>query len=280
MVKNYFYLMRMHKPIGIFLLLWPTLWALWLSSEGKPNLIILTIFILGVILMRSAGCVINDIADRNFDAHVARTRERPLAAGKISVKSALILFFILIFCAFLLVLFLNKLTILLACAGVLFALFYPFLKRITHLPQLGLGLAFAWGVPMAFAADTNTVSSAAWMVFAAAAVWPVIYDTMYAMTDRLDDIKIGVKSTAILFGKKDKWLIAGLQCLFLSLLIATGITFELRWIYYVSLVFVGIFFVYQQWLIKQRIPENCFKAFLNNNWVGLIIFVGILLSYL
>jgi 4-hydroxybenzoate polyprenyltransferase len=271
--------MRFHKPIGIFLLLWPTLWALWLAGEGKPNLFIVLIFMLGVVLMRAAGCVINDLADRHFDAHVERTRDRPLVTGQVSTKEALVLFFILIFCAFLLVLFLNQLTFQLAFIGALLAVIYPLLKRVTHLPQFGLGLAFAWGVPMSFAALTNSVPLKAWVLFFAAAIWPVIYDTMYAMVDREDDKKIGVKSTAILFANYDRMILGVLQVMFLVSLFLVGYLFGLDQFYDMSLLAVLGLFLYQQKLIKNRERENCFKAFLNNHWVGLFIFAGMVASY-
>lgn len=278
-LQPYVHLTRLNKPIGILLLLWPTLWALWLAADGVPGTIITAIFIGGVILMRSAGCIINDFADRHFDGRVKRTENRPLATGKISTRSALSLFLILSLCAFLLVLQLNRLTIHLAFIGMVLAVVYPFLKRVTHLPQLGLGLAFAWGVPMAFAAELNSVPTNTWLVFLAAAIWPVIYDTMYAMVDREDDLTIGVKSTAILFASYDKLIILLLQLLFLFLLIVIGYVFVLHAIYFVSLIGVLVLFIYQQFLIRQQ-NDGCFKAFLNNNWVGLIIFLGIVLSYL
>lgn len=278
-LKQYIYLVRLNKPIGILLLLWPTLWALWLASAGKPDPSIVIIFILGVILMRSAGCIINDFADRNFDGHVARTRERPLATGKIQTKSALMLFVFLCLCAFGLVLFLNRLTILLAFVGAALTMIYPFMKRFTNLPQFGLGFAYSWGVPMAFAAQTNSIPPEIWIVFFPAALWPVIYDTMYAMVDRNDDLKIGVKSTAILFGQHDRSILALLQMLFIGIFIGVGVQFELRWPYFISIVLAAILCVYQQWLIKDRIRDNCFKAFLNNHWLGLIVFVGIVASY-
>lgn len=278
-ILNYFYLMRLNKPIGIFLLLWPTLWALWLAGEGRPNLAVVLIFMVGVILMRSAGCVINDIADRDFDKYVERTRDRPLTSGKISLFSAWILFFILMALAFLLVLLLNRFAILLAFVGAALAMTYPLMKRYTHLPQLGLGLAFSWGVPMAFAAMNNTVPFKAWLLFLAAVIWPVIYDTLYAMVDRSDDLKIGVKSTAILFTGKERVIVAGLQLIFLALLICCGILFQLKAAYYFSLVVCALFFIYQLWLIKDSQREQCFQAFLNNHWVGMMIFAGIVLSY-
>lgn len=276
-LQQYIYLMRWHKPIGIFLLLWPTLWALWLASDNQPNGIIAIIFVLGVLIMRSAGCVINDFADRHVDAHVARTRDRPLAAGKVSVIEAFVLLAILLCVALILVMQLNGLTIRLAWIGVVLTMIYPFMKRFTHLPQLGLGVAFAWGVPMAFAAQLNDVPLKAAWVFFAAALWPVIYDTMYAMVDKPDDIKIGIKSTAILFGRKIRMILAGLQLLFLSLLLRIGYLFQLSNYYFLSLIIVLILCGYQQWLIRNDDGNDCFKAFLNNNWIGLTIFIGILL---
>lgn len=277
---NYFYLMRLHKPIGIFLLLWPTLWALWLAGVGKPNMFIVLIFVLGVIVMRSAGCVMNDIADRNFDLYVKRTRERPITSGKITITSALILCFFLCAIAFSLVLFLNRFTMLLSVFGLLFALLYPLLKRVTYLPQLGLGVAFSWGIPMAFAAENNHITLAGWFLFCAGVIWPVIYDTQYAMVDRADDEVIGVKSTAILFGKFDRLIIAILQILFLCLLVVVGILFDLHWPYYLALSIAAILFFYQQRLMGNHDPDKYFQAFLNNHWVGLVIFLGIFSSYL
>jgi 4-hydroxybenzoate polyprenyltransferase len=276
--KKYCILMRLNKPIGILLLLWPTLWALWLAHRGLPGYKILGIFIAGVVLMRSAGCVINDFADRHFDAHVKRTATRPLATGSIHPRRAILLFVMLTLIAFILVLLLNEYTILLAFVGALLAVAYPFMKRFTHLPQVGLGLAFSWGVPMAFAAENNTIPYSAWVLFFTAILWPVIYDTMYAMTDRDDDVKIGLKSTAILFAGYDRLIIGVLQGLFLLGLVYVGVLFKLSNYYNVSLVIVAGFFVYQQILIKNRDRQRCFQAFLNNHWVGLVIFVGILLG--
>lgn len=272
--------MRLHKPVGIFLLLWPTLWALWIAGEGKPNLLIVSIFVLGVIIMRSAGCVINDIADAKFDKFVERTKERPLASGKLTIKQAKILFAILITSAFLLVLTLNHLTVMLAVIGAALAVFYPYMKRFTHLPQLGLGIAFAWGVPMAFAALLNTVPAKAWILFSAAAIWPVIYDTMYAMVDKNDDVTIGIKSTAILLDRLDLPVLAFLQLIFLLLLYWSGRVFQLQPVYFFSIGAAAILCLYQQWLIRDRVPTRCFQAFLNNQRVGLIIFIGIVMSYL
>lgn len=278
-LPQYAYLMRWDKPIGILLLLWPTLWALWLASNGRPDSALLFVFVAGVILMRSAGCVLNDIADRKFDGHVARTRERPLASGKVTVLEALVLAGILCAIAFLLVLYCNVLTIQLAFVGALLPIAYPLMKRFTHLPQLGLGVAFSWGVPMAFAATTASLSTPAWFLFLTSVVWPVIYDTMYAMVDREDDVKIGIKSTAVLLNTMDRLVIGLLQVLFVVMLIIVGLMFNLRFIYYACLIAVSGFFVYQQWLIKARHPKKCFYAFLNNNLVGFFIFLGILLSY-
>jgi len=279
-IYPYITLMRLNKPIGILLLLWPTLWALWLAAKGYPDPLMLAVFVAGVIVMRSAGCVINDIADRHVDGHVKRTRERPLAVGKITIPSALVLFFVLILCALLLVLLCNFFTIQLAFIGAALAVIYPFLKRITHLPQAWLGMAFAWSVPMAFAAETNAVPFVGWFLFFTAMVWPVIYDTMYAMADRVDDVKIGVKSIAILFGRWDLAMIALLQMVFVSMMVFVGRLFQLDVIYYASLLVVSALFVYQQWLIKDRDPALCMRAFLNNHWIGCIIFMGIFFSYL
>lgn len=275
---QYAYLMRLNRPIGILLLLWPTLWALWLAAEGWPDRKILVIFVAGVVLMRSAGCIMNDFADRHFDGHVQRTRQRPLASGKVSVREALCLAAMLSLIAFILVLQCNWLTVSLSIAAAGFALGYPFLKRYTHLPQLGLGVAYSFGVPMAFAAVTGSVNADAWFLFASAMVWPVIYDTMYAMVDKNDDIKIGVKSTAILFGALDLWIIAGMQIVFVTLLINVGAIFNLHAYYYLSLIVVCLLFIHQLFLIRERERDACFKAFLNNNWVGLVIFTGIFLN--
>lgn len=279
-LPHYVYLMRLDKPIGILLLLWPTLWALWLASAGQPDSKLVFIFIFGAVLMRSAGCVLNDFADRNFDGHVERTRARPLVTGKVTSKEALLLAGLLCSTAFLLVLLCNFLTIALACIGLGLVLIYPLMKRFTHLPQLGLGAAFSWGVPMAFAAETNALSLSAWFLFFTGMVWPVIYDTMYAMVDREDDKKIGILSTAILFDEMDTLVISLLQLLFIAMLVIVGLMFRLHMVYYLSLVVVAFLFFYQQHLIKTRDAEKCLTAFLNNNWVGFAIFMGILLSFL
>ncbi|HEX4044265.1 MAG TPA: 4-hydroxybenzoate octaprenyltransferase [Gammaproteobacteria bacterium] len=277
-LQHYFYLTRLNKPIGILLLFWPTAWALWLANDGVPPLKLLIIFTLGVILMRSAGCAINDIADRHIDDKVARTAQRPIASGKIAVWEALMVAAICSVLAFALVLLCNALTIRLALLGALLAFIYPFLKRITHLPQCWLGLAFSWGVPMAFAASTNQVGTNAWLLFLVAAIWPIIYDTMYAIADRPEDLNIGVKSTAILFGKADKLIIGILQILFILLMIYIGQLFELSVIYYCSLFVAALLFIYQQRLIQHNEPTKCIQAFLNNNLVGLCIFIGIATS--
>lgn len=275
---QYAYLTRLNKPIGILLLLWPTLWALWLASRGMPDIKILLIFILGTILMRSAGCAVNDFADRKVDGHVARTCQRPLATGAIQPWEALLLAAELGLGALLLVLMCNDLTIKLAFVGAALAFIYPFLKRITHLPQLGLGVAFSWGIPMAFAAVNNAVRTNAWLLFATAIIWPVIYDTMYAMADRTDDAKIGVKSTAILFGKHDVFILSILEIIFIIMLMIVGIAFKLHWLYFLTLPLVALLFYYQYELIKQHDSLQCIAAFRNNNWVGLIIFIGIVLG--
>lgn len=277
-IKQLLYLARLNKPIGIYLLLWPTLWGLWLAGKGEPDVLIVVIFILGVVLMRSAGCVINDIADYKKDGFVERTRLRPLVTKKVSIKEALLFFSILLIAAFILVCLTNRLTVLLAFCGALIAIAYPFLKRVTHLPQLGLGVAFSWSIPMAFAAINNTIPHEGWLLFTTALLWPIIYDTQYAMTDRQDDIQIGVKSTAILFGQWDRIIISLLQLLFLLLLVVIGFVFQLNVIYFLSLLLVSVLFIYQQWLIKDRLRERCFQAFLNNNWVGCLIFLGMALG--
>lgn len=277
---QYAYLMRLHKPIGIFLLLWPALWALWIAGEGAPDPLVVFVFVAGVVLMRSAGCVINDYADRQFDPHVARTRDRPIAAGRIAPQEALILFAVLCLLAFGLVLLMNRLTILLSLAGAFLAVSYPFMKRYTHLPQVYLGAAFGWAVPMAFAAQTGEVPREAWLLFVATVLWATAYDTMYGMVDREDDLKIGVKSTAILFGEADRAIIAIVQVLLLLALLLAGQAAGLGGYYYFGLLLAAALAVYQQYLIRERQPQACFRAFLNNNWFGAAVFAGILLDYL
>ena len=277
---DFIILMRFHKPIGAFLLLWPTLWALWVAAKGIPNVFILSVFIIGVIIMRAAGCIINDVADRHFDRHVERTKERPLTSGKLSLGSAITLFIVLYLVAFGAVCLLNALTIKLAFIAAILTIFYPFTKRFMYWPQLILGLAFSWGIPMAFAAVTNTVPALAWWLFATSVLWTITYDTEYAMADRQDDLKIGLKSTAILFGRRDRMIIAIMQCLVIVSLFGIGIKLKMHWPYFISLIVSTFFFLYHQRLITSREPTACFKAFINNNWFGLTLFLGIALNYL
>jgi 4-hydroxybenzoate polyprenyltransferase len=277
---NYAVLMRLHKPIGIYLLLWPTLWALMIAGEGSPDKKVLLIFIAGVVLMRSAGCVINDYFDRDFDRHVSRTSNRPLTSGRVSTLEAKLLFAALCLVALLLVLQLNRLTIILSMVGALLAMVYPYMKRVTHLPQVVLGAAFGWSVPMAFAAQTGTVPQLAWLMFTTTVLWTTAYDTMYAMVDRQDDIALGLKSTAILFGDADRAIIGGLQLSVLACLVMIGMQAELGLYYYGGVLFAAGLAAWQQRLIRNRDRDGCFKAFLNNHWFGLVIFLGILLDYM
>ena len=279
-IEQYARLMRMDRPIGTFLLLWPTLWALWIASSGSPNPAILLIFITGVFVMRSAGCVINDFADRKKDPFVERTKDRPLAAGRVSVQEALILFVALCGVALVLVLMLNTLALYLAMVGVFWTIIYPFMKRFVHFPQLFLGFAFSWGIPMAFAAQTGTVPVLAWWILVANLFWVMAYDTLYAMADRKDDLAIGVKSTAILFGHRDRMIVGLCQIATLFLLIGVGVWLDLNAYYYGALAGAGALFLYQQWLIREREDTKCFQAFLNNAWVGAAIFLGLVLAYL
>jgi len=277
-MNAYIRLMRLNKPIGAYLLLWPTYWALFLSAKGWPDIDLLIIFTLGVLVMRSAGCVINDYADRNIDQNIARTKDRPLITGEVSPKSALRLFVFLLIIAFGLVLLTNALTIKLSLIALALATLYPFTKRWTHLPQVVLGVAFGMSVPMAFSAQTGSIPlSAAW-IFLATIVWTLIYDTFYAMADRDEDIKIGVKSTAILFEKYDQIFITFLQILLIIVFVVIGNLFNLGSIYYFSLVIILIFMIYHQFLMKKRQKELFFKAFLNNNFIGMTAFIGIFLS--
>jgi 4-hydroxybenzoate polyprenyltransferase len=278
--RQYWLLARFDRPIGTLILLWPALWALWIAGKGSFDLHVALVICLGVILMRAAGCVINDYADRNFDPHVERTRQRPIAAGNVSPKEALILFCVLCLVAFALVLTLNVLTILLSFPGAFLAASYPFMKRYTHLPQAYLGLAFGWAVPMTFAAQTGVIPSVAWVMYLAVALWALIYDTMYAMVDRDDDLKIGVKSTAILFGRHDRLMIGILQLVMLALLVSIGKMENLGNFYYLGLTAAAGLSAYQQKLIFHRAKADCFKAFLNNNWFGMAVFAGLLLDYL
>ena len=279
-LREYALLMRLDRPIGTLLLLWPTLWALWVAGAGRPDPHVLLVFVAGVVLMRSAGCVMNDFADRRIDPHVARTCDRPLARGAVSPMEALLLAAALGAIAFGLVLTLNRLTILLALAGAALTIAYPFLKRFTHLPQIWLGAAFGWSVPMAFAAQTGTVPQLAWLMFIAVVIWAVIYDTMYAMVDREDDLKLGVRSTAILFGDADRALLGGLQVLLLVALWLIGQQAGLGAWYQASLGVAAALSLWQQYLIRNRKPAECFRAFLNNNLYGMAVFVGLLLHYI
>ena len=277
-MNAYFRLMRFDKPIGIYLLLWPTYWALFLSAEGWPKTELLIIFTLGVIVMRAAGCVINDYADREIDKHVERTRNRPITSGEVNSKAALILFVGLALIAFVLVLFTNKLTIQLSFVAIAIASLYPFTKRWTNLPQLILGLAFAMSVPMAFSAQTGTVPASAGWIFLATILWTLIYDTLYAMADREEDLKIGVKSTAILFAKYDQIFITLLQILLMIVFIKIGNLFDLGAFYDISLIIILIFMIYHQLLIKKGKKSDYFKAFINNHYIGMTLFSGIFLS--
>ena len=272
-------LMRFDRPVGILLLLWPTLWALWLSSDGIPSIKNLFIFVLGVVLMRAAGCVINDFADRKIDGYIGRTRNRPIPNGSITSKEAVITFLILCSFALALVAFTNILTLKLSFIGCALATIYPFMKRYTNWPQVFLGAAFAWSIPMAFAAVTNRMDQGLWLLYAAVVIWAVVYDTFYAMIYRIDDLKIGVKSTAILFGNMDLLIIGCLQVVVLVLLAITGEYFERGAWFYCSLIFAGALFLYQQYIARYRDPSRCLNAFINNNYVGLVIFVGLVLDY-
>ena len=277
-MNAYIRLMRLNKPIGTYLLLWPTYWALFLSAKGWPDIDLLIIFTLGVLVMRSAGCVINDYADRNIDQNIARTKDRPLITGEVSPKSALRLFVFLLIIAFGLVLLTNALTIKLSLIALALATLYPFTKRWTHLPQVVLGVAFGMSVPMAFSAQTGSIPLSAGWIFLATILWTLIYDTFYAMADRDEDIKIGVKSTAILFEKYDQIFITFLQILLIIVFVVIGNLFNLGSIYYFSLVIILIFMIYHQLLMKKRKKELFFKAFLNNNFIGMTAFIGIFLS--
>lgn len=278
--QAYSQLMRLDKPIGTLLLLWPTLWSLWFAAEGIPSIWLIVTFALGVFLMRSAGCVINDFADRKVDGAVKRTATRPLARGAVTSKEALGLFSILVTLAFILVLFLNWQTVALSFGALVLASVYPFMKRYTNLPQIVLGAAFSWAIPMAFMAVNQNVPVLAWVLFAANLIWTVAYDTMYAMVDRDDDLKIGVKSTAILFGKWDLHIIALLNITFIAMMAAVGVTFDLNLAFWCGLLAASVLLVKQQYAIRNRDRDRCFWAFLNNNYVGLAIFVGVVLGFL
>ena len=280
-LKVYSALTRFDKPIGSYLLLWPTLWALWIATEGAPPLSLIVVFTLGVFLTRSAGCVINDIADRKIDGKVKRTANRPLAQKRISTREAVILFVTLMGSAFLLVLLTtNSMTVYLSFAALALAFSYPFMKRFTHLPQIVLGAAFGFGIPMAFSATSEQIPMVAWLLYFAKIAWTTAYDTMYAMVDRDDDLKIGVKSSAILFGRFDNLINGILQTIAMALLIAAGIVAQLGVVYYLGLVIMSGLFIYQQYLCKDRLRDQCFKAFLNNHYAGLVVFIAIIINYL
>lgn len=279
-LKSYARLMRWHRPIGIFLLLWPTLWALWIASQGRPDWKIVAIFVVGCIVMRSAGCVINDITDRKFDGYVKRTQDRPLVIREITLYEAYGIFILLGLIALGLVLLLNQLTFWLSFIGLGLAILYPFTKRYTYWPQLFLGAAYAWAIPMAFAAQTNHIPPIAGLIFLVALIWTLVYDTLYAMVDREDDQIIGIKSTALLFEEQDRLIIGLFQCIVLLLLIILGLLEKLSIAYYISLLFAAGLSLYQQYLIRSRKPTLCFKAFLNNNWFGLVVWIGLVINYI
>ena len=279
-LQEYALLARFDRPIGTWLLLWPTLWALWIAGRGRPDPHVLIVFVLGVIVMRAAGCIINDFADRNIDPHVKRTRERPLAARRVSPVEALALFAVLMLAALVLVSRLNRLTIELAVVGAALTASYPFVKRFFPLPQLYLGMSFGgWSIPMAFAAELGTVPKAAWVMYIAAVLWAVVYDTLYAMVDRDDDRKIGIQSSALLFADLDRLLVGVLQGVMLIALVLAGRELKLGGWYAAGLWIAAVLFVYQQWLVRRREPAACLRAFLNNNYVGMAIFIGVALHY-
>jgi 4-hydroxybenzoate polyprenyltransferase len=280
-IEEYALLARLDRPIGTWLLMWPALWGLWIAGAGRPHPRVLLVFVAGVFVMRAAGCVINDYADRNIDPHVRRTRDRPLAARRVAPREALYLFAVLITVALYLVTRLDFLTIKLAFIGAAMTVSYPFVKRIFPMPQLYLGISFGgWSVPMAFAAESGAVPRVAWVLYIAAVMWAAIYDTMYAMVDREDDLKVGVKSSAILFADMDKLLIGVMQVMMLFALMLAGRSMKFGQWYDAGVIGAGLLFVYQQWLIRKREPAGCLKAFFNNQYVGAVIFVGIMLQYL
>lgn len=274
-LRGLWLLMRFHKPIGTWLLAAPTTWALIIASQGWPDVGILCIFTLGIVVMRAAGCVANDLADRKLDGHVARTRDRPLVTGLVSPKEALALLLTLLLIALGLVLLTNPLTLKLSVVGVSLAMMYPYMKRVTHLPQFILGAAFSWSIPMAFAAVTNTMPTALWWLFFGNLLWTVVYDTQYAMVDREDDLAIGIKSTAILFGHLDRRLIAVMQIGALACFVKTGTAFDFTWPFYLAVFCIALLFCYHQWLIRDREETACFKAFNQSKWIGLIMLLGI-----
>ncbi|MDX5328531.1 MULTISPECIES: 4-hydroxybenzoate octaprenyltransferase [Marinobacter] len=278
-LADYAKLLRIDRPIGSLLLLWPTWWALWLAAGGMPSLANIVIFTLGVFFMRAAGCAINDFADRDWDRHVKRTKDRPLTTGRIRAWEAVALFAGLCLVSFLMVvLFTNSLTLYLSFGGALLAFIYPFMKRYTHLPQLFLGAAFSWAIPMAWAAEANELSQLTWLLFTANVLWTVAYDTLYAMVDRDDDVKVGIKSTAILFGEADRVIIGALQAMVIVILIMVGNQAELGTFYYLGVTAMASLFVYHQYLARERSRDGCFRAFLNNNWAGFAVFAGLALD--
>ncbi len=278
-LARYAVLVRLNRPIGIFLLMWPALWALWLAGAGQPPWFIVMVFVLGVVLMRSAGCAINDFADRKVDGHVTRTQQRPLATGVVTPTEAVAVFLTLSVTAFGLVLLLNWQTVALSVVALALTFIYPFMKRFTHVPQLFLGAAFGWAIPMAFMAVTTAVPLEAWLLFATTLLWALIYDTQYAMVDREDDVQVGIKSTAILFGAWDRVVIGVLQVIFLSAVLALGLAAGRGFWFELGVLIAAGCAVYQQWLIHERQPARCFQAFLNNNYVGMVIFLGLVLDY-
>ncbi len=278
-LQAYIHLMRADKPIGTYLLLWPTLWALWIAAEGMPPLNLLLIFCLGVFLTRSAGCVINDFADRHIDGHVKRTHQRPLPSGRVTEREAIWLFVGLMLVSFVLVLFTNTMTILMSFGGLALAFVYPFMKRYTHLPQVVLGAAFGWAIPMAFTAIQEQLPLTAWLLYAAKLLWTVAYDTQYAMVDRDDDLKIGVKSTAVLFDRFDKLIVGLLQLAAVGLLVWVGMIEQLGIWFHLGLIGALGFFIYQQWLIRHRERMPCFRAFLNNHYAELVVLLGLIADY-
>ena len=278
-VRNYAKLMRVDKPIGIWLLLWPVMWALWLAGEGHPDAGLFVVFLLGVFVMRSAGCVLNDYADRKIDPYVERTRDRPIASGAVTPTEALVLFVALGLIAIGLATMLNRPAQMLAIVAAGLTIVYPFIKRYLSIPQFVLGAAFGWAVPMVFAAQTGETPQLAWLVFGVALIWAVIYDTFYAMVDREDDIKVGVKSTAILFGDVDLFVIAGLQGIMLVGLVLVGMLADLGFWFYASVVISAGLMAYHLWLARDRQPAGCFAAFLHNHIIGLVVFIGIALHY-
>ena len=279
-ISAYLQLMRFDRPIGILLLLWPTLWALWIAAEGFPNVKNFLVFCTGVVIMRAAGCVINDYADRDLDGHVKRTESRPLPAGQVTPAEALVLFSLLLLIALLLVLTVNRMTIYLAFAGAALTLLYPFAKRFTWFPQVILGLAFGWSIPMAFAAENKPLTELTWLIFFTNLIWTMVYDTIYAMVDRDDDLKVGIRSTAILFGDADRLLIGVMQIMVVIGLMIIGTHLEFGWVFSIAVLLVIALFAGQQMLIRKRQRDDCFRAFVNNNYVGLVIFIGILIEYL